>query len=61
MALSIFGSHLLGDLWSPPLIGFVKDRASIGYAILLAPIAFALAAIVWWRAPMRLTRAVAVR
>jgi len=61
MALSIFGSHLFGDLWSPPLIGFVKDRASIGYAILLAPIAFALAAIVWWRAPMRLTRAVAVR
>jgi MFS transporter, Spinster family, sphingosine-1-phosphate transporter len=61
MAISIFGSHLLGDLWSPPLIGFVKDHASIEYAILLAPLGFALAAIVWWRAPMRLTRAVAVR
>jgi MFS transporter, Spinster family, sphingosine-1-phosphate transporter len=49
MALSIFGSHLLGDLWSPPLIGLVADHAPMAWAMLLCPAAFALAALVWWR------------
>jgi MFS family permease len=50
MALSIFGSHLLGDLWSPPLIGWVADRAPMAWAMLLCPAGFALAALVWWLA-----------
>ena len=49
MALSIFGSHLLGDLWSPPLIGLVADHAPMAWAMLLVPVAYGLAALVWWR------------
>jgi MFS family permease len=49
MALSIFGSHLLGDLWSPPLIGLVADHAPMAWAMLLCPVAYGLAALVWWR------------
>ncbi|HEY3822859.1 MAG TPA: MFS transporter [Polyangiaceae bacterium] len=49
MALSIFGSHLLGDLWSPPLIGLVADHAPMAWAMLLCPVTYALAAFVWWR------------
>ncbi len=47
MALSIFAIHLLGDLWSPPLIGLVADHAPREWAMLGAPLAFAVAAIVW--------------
>jgi MFS family permease len=49
MALSIFVSHLLGDLWSPPLIGVVADHAPMAWAMFLCPAAYALAAFVWWR------------
>lgn len=49
MALSIFGSHLLGDLWSPPLIGVVADHAPMAWAMLLCPVMYGLAALVWWR------------
>ncbi|MDP9149972.1 MAG: MFS transporter, partial [Myxococcota bacterium] len=55
MALGIFAIHLLGDLWSPPLLGFVADHAPIALAMSLAPLAFAVAAIVWWRASAGLT------
>jgi MFS transporter, Spinster family, sphingosine-1-phosphate transporter len=49
MALSIFGAHLLGDLWSPPLIGVVADHAPMAWAMTLCPLAYALAALLWWR------------
>jgi MFS family permease len=49
MALSIFISHLLGDLWSPPLIGVVADHAPMIWAMVLCPAAYGLAAFVWWR------------
>ena len=49
MALSIFGSHLLGDLWSPPLIGLVADHAPMAWAMLLCPVTYGLAAFIWWR------------
>jgi len=61
MAASIFASHLLGDLWSPPLIGLAAEQAPMAYAMLLVPMAFAVGAFVWWRAPVRLTGGVAVR
>jgi len=51
MAASIFAIHFLGDLWSPPLIGLAADHAPIEWAMLGAPVAFAVAAMVWWRAP----------
>ncbi len=49
MGLSIFGAHLLGDLWSPPLIGVVADHAPMAWAMVLCPLTYALAAILWWR------------
>jgi MFS family permease len=49
MAVSIFASHLLGDLWSPPLIGLVADHAPMAWAMLICPAGFALAAYIWWR------------
>jgi len=49
MALSIFASHLLGDLWSPPFIGLVADHASMAWGMLLCPLGFGLGALAWWR------------
>jgi MFS family permease len=49
MALSIFAIHLLGDLWSPMLIGELADRAPMTWAMMAAPIVFAIAALVWLR------------
>jgi len=52
MALSVFVIHLLGDLWSPPLIGLLSDKFNMQLAMWLIPIAFFIAAILWWmRAP----------
>ncbi|HLK39771.1 MAG TPA: MFS transporter [Polyangiaceae bacterium] len=48
MALSIFGIHALGDLWSPPLIGRLADRAPWQVALLPVPLMFALASVLWW-------------
>jgi hypothetical protein len=48
MALTIFAIHLLGDLWSPPLIGWVADRAPIMWAMMGVPAANALGALLWW-------------
>jgi MFS family permease len=50
MALSIFAIHALGDFWSPPLIGLVADHAPMQVAMVAAPVVFAVAAIVWFRA-----------
>jgi MFS family permease len=49
MALSIFAIHVGGDLWSPPLIGMVADHAPMAWAMLAAPVVFALGAFIWWR------------
>jgi MFS family permease len=51
MALSIFAIHLLGDLWSPPLIGLVTDlvadHARSALPMTAVPLAFGLAALLW--------------
>jgi predicted MFS family arabinose efflux permease len=49
MASSIFAIHLLGDMISPPLIGTVSDAASLRTAMLVLPVALAIATLVWWR------------
>src|SRR5262249_12976095 len=46
-AISIFVTHALGDVISPPIIGFVSDRTNLHVAVMLVPIAFALGAIAW--------------
>jgi MFS family permease len=48
MALSIFAIHLLGDLWSPPLIGLVADHAPMAWAMMAVPLGFGAGAFVWW-------------
>jgi len=48
MALSIFAIHLLGDLISPPLIGAISDGWSLQGAMIVLPIALAVAAWAWW-------------
>jgi len=50
MALCIFAIHALGDLWSPPLMGLVADHAPMAIAMYVCPLAFGLAALVFWRA-----------
>lgn len=60
MALSIFGSHLLGDFVSPPLVGrisgalggstaFCSGGVPLRNAMLLLPAALAVSAVFWWR------------
>jgi MFS transporter, Spinster family, sphingosine-1-phosphate transporter len=49
MALSIFAIHLLGDLWSPPLIGFLADHAGMQTAMMAVPLGFFVAGVVWFR------------
>ena len=47
VALSMFAIHLLGDVPSPLLIGWVSDRSSLGGAVLIVPVAVAVAGLVW--------------
>lgn len=47
MALSIFAIHVLGDLWSPPLVGFLADRLPIQLAMMTLPVAIAVSAWIW--------------
>lgn len=49
MALSIFGIHMLGDLWSPPLVGALSDRMPMQLAMLVLPVALAVSAMLWFR------------
>jgi len=48
MALSIFAIHVLGDLWSPPLVGFLADHLPIQLAMMTLPLAIGVSALVWW-------------
>jgi predicted MFS family arabinose efflux permease len=53
-AVSIFAIHALGDVPSPPLVGALSDRTSLGTAILLVPAAIAVAGALWlWGATRR--------
>jgi predicted MFS family arabinose efflux permease len=49
MAMSIFAIHLLGDMISPTLIGLISGASSLQTAMLVLPIALAIAAFSWWR------------
>jgi MFS transporter, Spinster family, sphingosine-1-phosphate transporter len=53
MALSIFAIHALGDVVSPPLIGYVSDHSSLGSAVLIIPAAVVVAGAVWVYAATR--------
>lgn len=47
MAISIFAIHVFGDLWSPPLVGAIADRAPWPVAMLVLPAAILASALVW--------------
>ncbi|MBK5186800.1 MAG: MFS transporter [Gemmatimonadaceae bacterium] len=63
MALCISAIHLLGDVPSPTLIGFISDRSSIQQGVLVIPVAVIVSAAIWmlaaWRGG-RLTTAAAL-
>jgi MFS transporter, Spinster family, sphingosine-1-phosphate transporter len=46
-ALSMFMIHLLGDVPSPTLIGWLSDISSLGRAVLIVPLAVAISGIIW--------------
>jgi MFS family permease len=47
VALSMFAIHLLGDVPSPVLIGRLSDRSSLADAVLIVPVAVAVAGVIW--------------
>ncbi|HXN80354.1 MAG TPA: MFS transporter, partial [Steroidobacteraceae bacterium] len=47
IALSMFAIHLLGDVPSPVLIGYLSDVGSLARAVLVVPVAIAIGGIVW--------------
>jgi MFS family permease len=53
VALSILAIHLLGDVPSPPLIGYVSDHSTLARAMLILPFAFALSGLIWIGAAWR--------
>lgn len=53
MAASIVAIHLLGDVPSPPLIGWLAEQHSLRAAMLLVPAAVAVAGAAWLRAATR--------
>ncbi len=57
VALSMFAIHLLGDVPSPPLIGYLSDVSSLGRAVLVVPLAIAIGALVWLASARINTRA----
>lgn len=59
VALSILAIHLLGDVPSPWLIGFISDRSSLGRAVMVVPVATLVCGLVWIYAAWRGERAAA--
>lgn len=49
VAVSVFTIHALGDILSPPLVGWISDRSNLAGAVLILPIAAALAGGIWIR------------
>jgi len=47
VALSVVTIHLLGDVISPPLIGWISDVSSLGRAVLIVPVAIVAAGVLW--------------
>ncbi len=48
MAAMIFTIHLFGDLWSPPLLGLMREALDPTIAMMALPATFALSAFIWW-------------
>jgi MFS transporter, Spinster family, sphingosine-1-phosphate transporter len=57
VGLSMFLIHLLGDVPSPALIGGLSDLSSLDGAVLLVPVAVAIAGVLWLAAARAAARA----
>ncbi|HVE70461.1 MAG TPA: MFS transporter [Thermoanaerobaculia bacterium] len=53
VGLSVFLMHLLGDVPSPPLIGWLSDRSSLEKAVLIVPVAILISGLIWSYAAWR--------
>jgi hypothetical protein len=53
LALSILIMHLLGDVPSPPLIGYLSDVSSLQRAFLIVPLAILAGGVIWSYAAWR--------
>jgi len=57
MAGSIFAIHLLGDLWSPKIVGMLSDKfGDLQKAVLLLPCALVFSAGFWLWLAIRQSR-----
>lgn len=53
VALSIFMMHILGDVPSPPLIGYLSDLHGLASAFLIVPVAILISGVIWTYAAAR--------
>ncbi|HJQ38566.1 MAG TPA: MFS transporter [Thermoanaerobaculia bacterium] len=57
VGLSVFLMHALGDIPSPPLIGWLSDRSSLEQGFLVVPVAILISGLIWiyaaWRGQRR--------
>ncbi len=60
MAFNTLMIHLLGDVPSPPLIGWLSDRSSLARAFLVLPVMMVVSGLIWsyaaWSAPRHARR-----
>jgi MFS family permease len=47
LGMSILLMHLVGDIPSPPLIGYLSDRSTLEHAFLIVPVAIVIAGVIW--------------
>lgn len=53
MAFSILATHLLGDMWSPQIVGWLSDHWGLRQGLFLLPVALGTAALLWWPGSFR--------
>jgi MFS family permease len=53
LGLSVLTMHVLGDIPSPALIGFLSDRSSLDKAVLILPVAILVSGLIWSYAAWR--------
>ncbi len=53
IALGTFVIHALGDVISPPLIGWLSDASTLGQAVQIVPVAVLLGGVIWIGAAMK--------
>ena len=53
VAVSIFTIHILGDVPSPTMIGWISDATTLAKAVLIIPVALLVSGVVWTYAAWR--------